>query len=119
VALMPIDERLGLPDDRGIPDGDYLGGGACVVEMAESGQRSMVRGIAAGGDVEREYRPVAIKTQKDTDCPGVRDRVRDVRRNRPSSAGGAGDCAPSRSGFRLQSGSMSEAGSRRLDSTQS
>src|SRR5690348_4684150 len=60
---MPIDQRLRLRDNRGMLHRDHLPRDTGVTEIAETCKRSDLS-VVGLRDVEREYRDVAIETEK-------------------------------------------------------
>src|SRR5271168_2629889 len=76
VALMPIDHRLRLPDDRRALDRHERGGHARVAEETVSRERSGFRGILGLRNIEREDCAVAVEAEEDA-CGAVScERVR-------------------------------------------
>src|SRR5207244_1526388 len=82
VPLMPIDHRLRLRDDRGVLERDHLRSDTSVAEIAETCKPSDPS-VVGFGNIKREYRSVAIETQKDPQSIGARERVRDFRPHQP------------------------------------
>ena len=80
MALVPVDHRFGLPEDRDVAFAEPAhGGGAQIAEMSEAGKRAFVGGIARGADVDGEIGGVAIKPQKNDRRIGRHQRFRKPR----------------------------------------
>ena len=83
VALVPVDQRLGLAEDRGVLQRQLHRGRAHVAEMAEARKRTLIGGIARRRNVEREIGRVALEAEQD------RNRIRSgnlFRQTRPQES---------------------------------
>ncbi len=68
MALVPVEHRLGLPQNRGIAFVHHPGGLARIAKMPKPGQRPDGGGIGRRAHIHREHRIAPFKAQKYPGC---------------------------------------------------
>src|ERR1700693_3614234 len=79
MALMPIDQRLGLRDDRGVANRHHRTRNARIAEMSEARERSRFCGVRGFADVQCEEGSLAVETEEDAYRVIEAERIGDFR----------------------------------------